>query len=63
MSNLEDLLYEIHNAGLYEKVMELYPKIRAREPYKEIEEVYQIAYEIIRNEEKNSGKKNKHKSK
>ena len=47
MSNLEDLLYEIHNSGHYEKVMELYPKIKAREPYKEIEEIYDIAYKMI----------------
>lgn len=56
MSNLEDLLYDIYNEGLYDEVMDLYPKIRQREPYKEVEEVYQICYEIIKKnkDEKNS---------
>tara|TARA_Y100000004_G_C8628465_1_gene291863 strand:+ start:177 stop:365 length:189 start_codon:yes stop_codon:yes gene_type:complete len=61
--SLEDLLYEIYNSGHYDKVMDLVPKIKAREPYKEIEEIYDIAYKMILDYEKNSGEKDNDKSK
>tara|TARA_Y100000816_G_scaffold292382_1_gene287353 strand:+ start:580 stop:756 length:177 start_codon:yes stop_codon:yes gene_type:complete len=56
--NLEDLLYEIYNDGLYDEVMELAGKLRRRERNLETKELIDMAYQIVK-EDKENKKKNK----
>jgi hypothetical protein len=56
--NLEDLLYEIYNDGLYDEVMELAGKLRRRERNLETKELIDMAYQIVKEDKKNK-KKNK----
>ena len=56
--NLEDLLYEIYNDGLYDEVMELAGKLRRRERNLETKELIDMAYQIVK-EDKENKKKNR----
>ena len=51
--NLEDLLYEIYNDGLYDEVMELAGKLRRRERHLETKELIDMAYQIIKEDKEN----------
>ena len=51
--NLEDLLYEIYNDGLYDEVMELAGKLRRRERNLETKELIDMAYQIIKEDKEN----------
>ena len=51
--NLEDLLYEIYNDGLYDEVMELASKLRRRERHLETKDIIDMAYQIIKEDKEN----------
>ena len=57
--NLEDLLYEIYNDGLYDEVMELAGKLRRRERNLETKELIDMAYQIVKEDRENKKKDKK----
>ena len=57
--NLEDLLYEIYNDGLYDEVMELAGKLRRRERNLETKELIDMAYQIVKEDKENKKKDKK----
>lgn len=55
-SNLEELLYEIHERGLFDEVLEIVREIRKGEKYMSTSDLYETAYEMVlkKNFEKNT---------
>lgn len=53
-NNLEDLLYEIHNKGVFDEVLEEVKKIKIENTYLSIGDLYERAFELVL--KKKSGK-------
>ena len=55
MSNIEDILYEARDLGIYKEVMDRIQSLRAKSPYANLDDLYDKAFEIEKN--KLNGKK------
>ena len=49
MASIEDMLYSAENHGKRTDLLDRVGEIRANNPSKDLEEVYQIAYEEVMN--------------
>lgn len=46
-NSLEDLLYEIHNLGVFDEVLEEVRKIKIENTYLSIGDLYERAFELV----------------
>jgi uncharacterized protein (UPF0335 family) len=46
MNNIEDILYEARELGIYRKVMNRMSKLQKKNPYKHLEDLYSKALNI-----------------
>ena len=55
MANVEDILYEAHNLGIYKEVMKESKKIAKKKPYMEVADRMDKALHIVINKIKING--------